>query len=81
MPVNKTVSIMERVVLRRFCINAVSNFSSPSAQVMVMPAAASEPFPTQITSPVTPVVVLLVYTVTILLTYSKKSEQECDSVA
>lgn len=48
---------------------------------MVMPAAASEPFPTQITSPVTPVVVLLVYTVTILLTYSKKSEQECDSVA
>lgn len=82
MPVNKTVSTAGRVVLCKFWINAVVNFLSPSAQEMEMPTAASEPFLTQIiSSPITQVVVLLVYIVNILLTYNNQFEQECDSVA
>lgn len=83
MLVNKIVATTGRVVLCKFCINSVSNFSSSSAQEMVIPTAASEPFPTQIiSSSVAQVMALLMFIINTwlynsLLAYNKKFEQEC----
>lgn len=86
------VSTTGRVVLCRFWIHAVSNFSSPSAQETAIPAAASKPIllGSYFLLPLpkwwhywcmqpTPGSSYLLYTA--LLTYSKKFEQEGDWVA